>query len=75
MIPNLDKIAMVMNGNHANNAGQVERVRSEAHSLGIEVLAVDIRKPDDVEPAFDQAAAFGAKAFVNGVDSFINSRR
>lgn len=75
MIPNLDKIAMVMNGNNANNAAQVARVRSQAHGLGIEVLAVDIRKPDDVGPAFDQAAAFGAKAFVNGVDSFINSRR
>jgi putative ABC transport system substrate-binding protein len=75
MIPNLDKIAMVMNGNNANNAAQVARVRSEARDPGIEVLAVDIRKPDDVALAFDQAAAFGAKAFVNAVDSFINSRR
>lgn len=75
MIPGLDKIAMVMNGNNANNSAQVAQVRSQAGGLGIEVLAVDIRKPDDVGPAFDQAAAFGAKAFVNGVDSFINSRR
>jgi putative ABC transport system substrate-binding protein len=75
MIPSLDKIAMVMNGNNANNSAQAAQVRSQARGLGIEVLAVDIRKPDDVGPAFDQAAAFGAKAFVNGVDSFINSRR
>jgi putative ABC transport system substrate-binding protein len=75
MIPSLDKIAMVMNGNNANNAAQVERVRSEALSVGIEVLALDIRKLEDVEPAFDRATEYGAKAFVNGVDSFINSRR
>jgi putative tryptophan/tyrosine transport system substrate-binding protein len=75
MMPSLDKIAMVMNGNNANNAAQVERVRSEARDLGIELLALDLRNPEDVEPAFDRAAAFGAKAFVNGVDSFINSRR
>ena len=75
MIPNLDKIAMGMNGNNANNTAQVARVRSEARDLDIEVLAVDIRRPDDVALAFDQAAAFGAKAFVNAVDSFINSRR
>jgi putative ABC transport system substrate-binding protein len=75
MMPSLGKIAMVMNGNNANNAAQVERVRSEARDLGIELLALDIRNPEDVEPAFDRAAAFGAKAFVNGVDSFINSRR
>jgi putative ABC transport system substrate-binding protein len=74
MIPSLNKIAMVMNGNNANNAAQVERVRSEARGLGIEVMALDIRNPEDVKPAFDRAVAFGAKAFVNGVDSFINSR-
>ncbi len=75
MIPSLDKIAMVMNGNNANNAAQVEQVRSEARGLGIEVVTLDIRKPGDVGPAFDRAAELGAKAFVNGVDSFVNSRR
>ena len=75
VVPNLDKVAMVMNGNNLNNAAQLERVRSEALGLGIEVLELDVRKPEDVEPAFDRAMAFGAKAFVNGVDSFINSQR
>jgi len=49
--------------------------RSQARGLGIEVQALDIRKPEDVEPAFEKALAFGAKALVNAVDSFINSRR
>ncbi|MGB8617056.1 MAG: ABC transporter substrate-binding protein, partial [Pseudolabrys sp.] len=75
IIPDLDKIAMAMNGNNLNNASQVELVRSEARGLGIEVLALDLQKPEEVEPAFDRAMTFGAKAFVNGVDSFINSRR
>jgi putative tryptophan/tyrosine transport system substrate-binding protein len=50
-------------------------LRSEARGLGVEVQALDIRKPEDVEPAFDKATAFGAKALVNAVDSFVNSRR
>ena len=75
IIPNLDKIAMVINGDNPNNSSQVERVRSEARGLRIEVLALDLRKPEEIEPAFDRAIAFGAKAFVNGVDSFINSQR
>jgi putative ABC transport system substrate-binding protein len=75
MIPGLDKIAVVMNGNNANNAAQVERIRSDARALGIDVVALDIRRPEDVEPNFDRAAASGVKAFVNAVDSFINSRR
>jgi ABC-type uncharacterized transport system substrate-binding protein len=75
LVPNLERVSMVLNGNNANNAAQFELVRSEARGLGIEVQALDIRKPDDVEPAFDKAMTFGAKALVNAVDSFINSRR
>jgi putative ABC transport system substrate-binding protein len=75
LVPNLDKVSMILNGNNANNAAQLERVRSEACGLGIEMQALDIRKPGDVDSAFDQAAAFGAKALVNAVDSFVNSQR
>jgi putative ABC transport system substrate-binding protein len=75
IVPNLDKMAMAINGNNANNAAQLELVRSEARKLGIEVQSLDIRTPEDVDAAFDKALAFGAKALVNAVDTFINSRR
>jgi len=75
IVPNLDKVAMVLNGNNANNAAQFELLRSEARGLGIEVQSLNISKPEDVDAAFDKAVAFGAKALVNGVDTFINSRR
>ena len=75
IVPNLDKVAMVLNGNNANNAAQFELLHSEARRMGIEALSLDIRKPEDVDAAFDKAAAFGAKALVNAVDSFVNSRR
>jgi putative ABC transport system substrate-binding protein len=75
LMPGIDKLGMVLNGANPNNAAQLELLRSEAGTLGIEVAALDIRKPEDVEPAFDRATAFGAKALVNAVDSFVNSRR
>jgi putative ABC transport system substrate-binding protein len=75
LVPNLDKISVVLNGNNANNASQLELVRSEGRRLGIEAQGLDIRRPEDVGPAFDKAVVFGAKALVNCVDSFINSRR
>ena len=75
IVPKLDKVAMALNGNNANNAAQFELLRSEAQKLGIEVQSLDIRKPEDVDAAFDKAMAFGAKGLVNGVDTFINSRR
>jgi putative ABC transport system substrate-binding protein len=75
IVPNLDKVAMAFNGNNRNNGAQFELLRSEAARLGIAVQPLDIRKPEDVDAAFDKAVAFGAKALVNAVDTFINSRR
>jgi len=75
IVPNLDKVAMALNGNNVNNAAQFELLRTEAKKLGIEAQALDIRTPEDVDAAFDKAVAFGAKALVNAVDTFINSRR
>jgi putative ABC transport system substrate-binding protein len=75
IVPNLDKVAMVLNGNNVNNGAQFELLRLEGRGLGIEVLSLDIRKPDDVDAAFDKAIAFGAKGLLNAVDTFINSRR
>jgi putative tryptophan/tyrosine transport system substrate-binding protein len=75
IVPKLDKVAMVLNGNNANNVTQFELLRSEAQKLAIEVQSLDIRKPEDVDAAFDKALAFGAKGLVNAVDTFINSRR
>jgi putative tryptophan/tyrosine transport system substrate-binding protein len=75
LVPNLDKVAMFLNGNNANNIAQFELLRQEGRKLGIEAQSLDIRKPGDVDVAFDKALAFGAKALLNAVDTFINSRR
>jgi putative ABC transport system substrate-binding protein len=75
LVPHLDKVAMALNGQNPNNASQLELLRSEAQKLGIAVEALDIRKPEDVDAAFEKAVAFGAKGLVNAVDTFINSRR
>ena len=66
---------MALNGQNPNNATQFELLRSEAQRLGIAVEELDIRKPEDVDAAFDQALVFGAQGLVNAVDTFINSRR
>lgn len=75
IVPDLDRVAMALNGNNANNAAQFALLRSEAQKLDIGVVSLDIRKPEDVDAAFEKALAFGAKGLVNGVDTFINSQR
>jgi putative ABC transport system substrate-binding protein len=75
LAPQLDKVAMALNSQNPNNVAQFELLRSEAQKLGIVVEQLDIRKPEDVEAAFDKAMAFGAQGLLNAVDTFINSRR
>ena len=75
IVPNLLRVAMVLNGNNVNNGPQYQRLQAEARALGIETRSLDVRTPDAVDAAFAEALAFGAQGLVNGVDTFINSRR
>jgi putative ABC transport system substrate-binding protein len=75
LVPQLKKVAMALNGQNPNNAAQLELLRSEAQKLGIAVEQLDMRKPEDVDAAFDKALAFGTQGLTNAVDTFINSRR
>jgi putative ABC transport system substrate-binding protein len=75
LTPQLDKVAMTLNGQNPSNTAQFELLRSEAKVLGIAVEQLDIRKPEDVDASFDKALTFGAQGLVNAVDTFINSRR
>jgi len=75
LYPDLDKVAMALNGHNPNNASQFALLRVEADKLDIRTEPLDIRAPEDVDGAFDKAHAFGVKGLLNAVDPFINSRR
>jgi putative tryptophan/tyrosine transport system substrate-binding protein len=75
IVPTVGKIAMIINGNNANNQAQFSLLSEAARPLGIEAEQVDIRTPADTEGAFSQAEMRGAQGLFNGVDSFINSQR
>src|SRR5262249_8011208 len=74
-VPRLDSIGMILNGNNPNNDAQFRRLEQEAVTLGLRVLALDIRKPEDVAQRFTEARQSGVGALVNAVDSFVNSQR
>jgi putative ABC transport system substrate-binding protein len=74
-VPVIHKVAMLVNGNNANNSAQFELLKSSAEAVGIEAEALDVRVPPDIEPAVARAVASGVKALFNSVDNFINSQR
>jgi putative ABC transport system substrate-binding protein len=75
LVPTLDKVGMVLNGNNANNAPQFALLKSEAQALGIQVQSLDVRTPSDIVAVFGKALDFGAQGLLFGADSFINSQR
>jgi putative ABC transport system substrate-binding protein len=75
LVPALDRAAVFINGNNANNPAQVALLIAAAKDLGISVRSMDVRSPADVDPAVHKAIEQGAKGFFNCVDPFINSQR
>jgi putative ABC transport system substrate-binding protein len=75
LVPGLERVGMILNGNNPNNAVQFERLQQDGTALGLRAFAFDIRKPEDVGQRFTEAKASGVRALVNGVDSFVNSQR
>ena len=66
LVPTLDKVGMVLNGNNANNAPQFELLKSEAQSLGIQVQSLDVRTPSDV-------VLFSAKHWISVLKDFYSA--
>jgi putative tryptophan/tyrosine transport system substrate-binding protein len=75
LVPAAAKVAMLVNGNNANNPAQFVLFSTEARTLGMEALQLDARTPPDVEPAFAKAGEAGAQGLFQAVDSFMNSQR
>jgi putative ABC transport system substrate-binding protein len=73
--PDLDKVSMLIVGSNAANRPLYALLSAEAQALGIMTQALDVRLPEDIEPALEKALAWGAKALLHGNDAFINAQR
>jgi putative ABC transport system substrate-binding protein len=66
--PGLKRIVAILNmGNHAVPP-QWDVVKASAQSLGIAPHLLDVRRPEDLQGAFDEAAKRRAEALVVGLD-------
>ena len=59
----LSRVAVLFNGANPNNVSSVKQIEAAARALRLEVQRLDVRGPDDYEPAFDAAV----REHVNGL--------
>ena len=74
IVPNLACIAVLINPDNSSHAAVQKNVRSAAHRLGVEVVAVPARGPDDIDGAFAAATRERAGAIVVAGDAFFSGQ-
>lgn len=53
VVPSLGRLAIMFNAGYPDAALEVSEVQAAARTLGLEVLALELRKAEDIEPAFE----------------------
>jgi putative ABC transport system substrate-binding protein len=75
LVPGAARIAALLNMSNPFNPPQWKETEMAAGSLGVQPQLLDVRKPEDVEPAFDAAITQRAEALVVGIEALIQANR
>ena len=75
LVPRTTRIAVLFNMSNPALRPQWKEVEMAARSLGIEPQLLDVRKLEDLEPAFDAAIRQRADALVVGIDTLTQANR
>jgi putative ABC transport system substrate-binding protein len=73
-VPTLRRLAILANGSIANTAPEADETKAAARMLGIEVTTFDVRRGDDIAPAFDTLRGRAEGIYVFG-DPLTNTNR
>jgi putative ABC transport system substrate-binding protein len=73
LLPGLKRIAAILNMGNAVVPPQWSLIEASARSLGIRAHLCDVRRPEDLQGAFDAAAKLRAEAVVLGLDGVIQA--
>jgi putative tryptophan/tyrosine transport system substrate-binding protein len=75
LIPRATRIAALFNMSNPALPAQWRVTESAARSLGIEPLLIDVRKAEDLEPAFGTATRLRADAMIVGLDTLTQANQ
>jgi ABC-type uncharacterized transport system substrate-binding protein len=74
LVPGLRRLAILANGQIANTALEIDEAKAAARAFGIEVTAFDVRRTEDIAPAFDALKGRSEGVYVFG-DPVTNTNR
>jgi len=75
LVPRAARIAALFNMSNPALPPQWREVEMAARSLGIEPQLLDVRQPEDLEPAFDVATRQRADALIVGLDTLTQANQ
>jgi putative ABC transport system substrate-binding protein len=75
LVPKAVRIAVLFNMGNPALPPQWREVERAARSLGIEPLLLDVRKVEDLEPAFDTAVRHRADALLVGIETLTQANQ
>ncbi|MBI3372055.1 MAG: ABC transporter substrate-binding protein [Betaproteobacteria bacterium] len=73
VVPGLARVASLRNVGNAGSTSAWNEIAKAARSVGIQTLDLDVRKRDDLAPAFDAAVRQRVQALVVSQDSLIQA--
>src|SRR5262249_6175554 len=73
-VPHVHRLAVIVNVGDLQAVVEMGEVQAEARTVGLEVAALEIRRTEDIAPAFDALKAQADAIYVVG-DALINANR
>jgi putative ABC transport system substrate-binding protein len=75
VLPNLTRVALLMNPTNPNVKVEQADAETGAAKLGIEAITVHARNPGEIDTAFEQLMEARAQAVITGTDPIVLDRR
>ena len=75
LLPGSTRIAALYNMSSPTNPGQWQQIDTAARSMGIQARLLDVRKPEDLGPAFDAAIRQRTDGLIVGQDGLLQANR
>ena len=73
--PRVVRIVLLIEPEDIGSVSQAKEIREAAALLGMRVTPIELRQPEDIEPAFKRGAALGAQAYILSQGGVMNSQR